>query len=941
MKDRFVGEEGDDSEEWCGTSELAACSTVGQAVAKSLILLSSTITVLGGSYGSERETISVGEKKIIVVGKGRETTSIGTGALSPSSTTLFSVSSGKLDVQHVKIDHNATASSSLSVFVVSEGSGSLSLEDVLISSGVVGGDSTLASVFDVIRLSQLTMCDVEVIDLELSQSLFSEQPSNGLASGESVLGNVTIGNVNRTTGDGVVVAKKVKEGETFVVRNTTIVDCECESGSGGGMKVELEGTASKARIGTSALPSGVTTRFDRCKCSAHGGGVMAWLGEGAADFVMESVSFVDCCAGMGGGNVFVSGWDLSKIVNKEHFKWEMGAEELESFDELCGWERKTTGEEYVIPLVVYLWSNWSGEGFVDGEGGGDFSGCGFSVVPCSSVDHVVSLRYSPLETEESAITIKGNSSINHPISLLASSSAALPRPKIVIEGEERGRIVRVSEGDAGGDERAMIASDVRLTIADVSFHLPGELGRHVSLVESLSPSGCLSVAHCSFVCGSPPVETKYCVMEVEAGNVTIEDCSLDQFSLMGGFLRFASGVEVVEVVNMSISNTNSAGCSLISLSPSSRTSRVANDENQNSKTMLRINGSSFTNITCGDNRSAVASMDSFAVGIVCVMEGCALTKCMSERSEEGGGVKVQLKSGESELRVRECSFGMCVCSAGNGRGGGKLIDGIEPNAQSGGASALPLLIRMERIRFMMNEAHVGKDMFIRCDSIDLQINEKLFSMDFSQEALKSNNSICGSDVAGMEDVDLIPWIIYYSAPQVFVWYGGRDGRQCGAQDAPCESIDNGITHIEKGVGNAMWIDGEGMVGGECVVGGARIASKKKAKARVLVSKKIEARGEEESVVVFVEGCVVEKCMFVFGVLFESTHKWIMKEKNGSLVMRECSFECWGMGNVVNSSIVGVEGGEFEMNKCSIAHMVFLEQFFRSAVHRALWCRKQK
>ncbi|KAH7818213.1 uncharacterized protein MONOS_7635 [Monocercomonoides exilis] len=189
------------------------------------------------------------------------------------------------------------------------------------------------------------------------------------------------------------------------------------------------------------------------------------------------------CNAWKGKNVFVLGWDLSKIVNEEHFKWEMSSEELGSLDELCGWERKTTGEEgYVIPLVVYLWDNWSGNGFVSREKGGDFSGCGFSVAPCSSIDHLVSLRYSAVEAGESKIIICGSGLVEKGISFVSSSSTR--KPAVVIEGENEETVLKVSGMDGEGDEESMITTNVRLSFKNVSITLPNEHVSHPSFIQS-------------------------------------------------------------------------------------------------------------------------------------------------------------------------------------------------------------------------------------------------------------------------------------------------------------------------------------------------------------------------------------------------------------------------------------------------------------------------
>ncbi|KAH7820313.1 uncharacterized protein MONOS_10171 [Monocercomonoides exilis] len=275
------------------------------AVGSSMEQLSSTITVLDRRCVPKGATISVGEKKIIITGRGKTVSVIGTSALSSTSTTLLSTSAGKLELGYVGIDHNATRSPSQSVFVVSVGRWTLSLEDVVINSSTSEGSGISSSVFEV-ALSQLKMIDVEIKNMKITQTLLNELSSAGSSSGESLLGNVTIRNVNRTGGDGVVIAKSVKGAETFVVWNTTIEGCECVDGNGGGIKIELASSTSKARIGTSTSHIGGTTKFNKTKCSGYGGGVMLWLADSSFDFTISSVSFVGCGATLGENNMFVN-----------------------------------------------------------------------------------------------------------------------------------------------------------------------------------------------------------------------------------------------------------------------------------------------------------------------------------------------------------------------------------------------------------------------------------------------------------------------------------------------------------------------------------------------------------------------------------------------------------------------------------------------------------
>ncbi|KAH7814968.1 uncharacterized protein MONOS_16431 [Monocercomonoides exilis] len=82
---RFVAVSGGNAEELCGLDESSACRTIGVAVEKSVIQVSLSVTLMEGNHTSEATTIAIGEKKISVIGTGKDKYSIGIGALSSSS----------------------------------------------------------------------------------------------------------------------------------------------------------------------------------------------------------------------------------------------------------------------------------------------------------------------------------------------------------------------------------------------------------------------------------------------------------------------------------------------------------------------------------------------------------------------------------------------------------------------------------------------------------------------------------------------------------------------------------------------------------------------------------------------------------------------------------------------------------------------------------------
>ncbi|KAH7829607.1 uncharacterized protein MONOS_23 [Monocercomonoides exilis] len=390
-------------------------------------------------------------------------------------------------------------------------------------------------------------------------------------------------------------------------------------------------------------------------------------------FVLEGVTF-------SGRNawkmkkVFISGNELDDFMSNEKLKEELSSNDEKSWDELCGWERKTTGEEgYVIPLVVYLWANWSKDGFVSKEKGGDFSGCGFSEAPCSSIDHLISLRYNPLGKGESQISIGDSWLLSHPISFSpslppASQDSELPKVVIKATAKRTGVTITDEDGNAAGSG-AMISSNVSLSFVNVSFIKPSITTDHEVFIESSGTNTLLSVTDCSFGSLTGLTETAgYCVMRVNGGSAAIQSCQLNKINELKGFIAFSP------IVYCSLENIKNEGSS-----------------------------------------ASVIELGSFENAIDCTIEDCTMSTCRSDLSTEGGGMKVVLKSEESVLKVNNSSFSMCKCSTETGRGGGLFIDGADSNANDAEDNQIPHLnFNIVNIMFYSNEEHEGNDIFIKC-----------------------------------------------------------------------------------------------------------------------------------------------------------------------------------------------------------------------------------
>ncbi|KAH7829241.1 uncharacterized protein MONOS_14209 [Monocercomonoides exilis] len=108
LKDKtiYVSVSGNDTSPLCGANETFPCLTVKKALEMCEVQISLSITLMEGNHQNEATTIDIGEKKISVIGTGKDKSSIGTGALS-STRALFSVTTGHLGLLHMKVDCNS------------------------------------------------------------------------------------------------------------------------------------------------------------------------------------------------------------------------------------------------------------------------------------------------------------------------------------------------------------------------------------------------------------------------------------------------------------------------------------------------------------------------------------------------------------------------------------------------------------------------------------------------------------------------------------------------------------------------------------------------------------------------------------------------------------------------------------------------------------------
>eukprot|EP00770_Monocercomonoides_exilis_P016291 MONOS_16245.1-p1 / transcript=MONOS_16245.1 / gene=MONOS_16245 / organism=Monocercomonoides_exilis_PA203 / gene_product=unspecified product / transcript_product=unspecified product / location=Mono_scaffold01588:8-4772(-) / protein_length=1588 / sequence_SO=supercontig / SO=protein_coding / is_pseudo=false len=205
---------------------------------------------------------------------------------------------------------------------------------------------------------------------------------------------------------------------------------------------------------------------------------------------------------------------------------------------------------------------------------------------------------------------------------------------------------------------------------------------------------------------------------------------------------------------------------------------------QGSTVSLSLDNCMFSNIVRTTTGPSLMNVGEGSHSIT--LKGCTLDGCGSETSEFGGGMMIEIGSGDS-LSVNGGVVRNCYASATQGRGGGIGLKVKDRNAEFLISSA-----------FEGNRAKLGSDIFV--DSIDLESTAKSRRITSLTASFDTKNKIQGYD-NGDESFS-IPLCVYlwnnFSAP-AFVGGGSlsHDFSKCGFEEFPCSSISKAVSlHFE-------------------------------------------------------------------------------------------------------------------------------------------------
>ncbi|KAH7828251.1 uncharacterized protein MONOS_8127 [Monocercomonoides exilis] len=174
------------------------------------------------------------------------------------------------------------------------------------------------------------------------------------------------------------------------------------------------------------------------------------------------------------------------------------------------------------------------------------------------------------------------------------------------------------------------------------------------------------------------------------------------------------------------------------------------------------------------------------MGVGMVMNGSRIDGAVSEKSKEGGALKIALNEG-GFVAIEESSFTGCVCKnmSEGGKGGGIYLD-----CSSNGEA-----FQLSSISFSGCSATVGKNMFVKSSSLVNSVNTERFAFDCSGFK-EDGNAFVGEDgIYG--EMDLRVFLVSLKCVVVSVSTDGHDTLGCGSDEFPCYSIVHSLLHLSS------------------------------------------------------------------------------------------------------------------------------------------------
>ncbi|KAH7829869.1 uncharacterized protein MONOS_1433 [Monocercomonoides exilis] len=728
----------------------------------------------------------------------------------------------------------------------------------------------------------------------------------------------TFSSVSRSKGSGgcirVVNNENDDDGRDYKVE---INDCTFE-----GCAVEEEGT----EIGGGALFYEASTYTNllmkECKfycCRApyegervgYGGGIMLKIlkeEEGKAGFVISSPVFSSDKPNNAkyGKDLFISSPSLASSVKNETLPFVKDRLEMLTEDSMRGHDGGD--RKCAIPLI-YFWKAIESSVYVAREGN-NVVVCGLEEYPCGSVDYGIK-RGSNLGIE--SIAVQGICDVR--------SEMSVSGMKVEGTNMESDKIQFAQALE--GDEEAVVECKGIVQFKEVGILIPSSFDNGASiLIQTSSDAIKTSIVCCSIhMSDNVEGEVSFVLISAKKGIVEIEKTKMTGFSTMHEIMSLSADC-VITMSDVAFEDISLIGKSAIAMSESV----IFKSGNDNSEEIWNI---VFEQCTFMNVKHSVSNNPSLLCCDVpnevrLKMENSTIDECGSTSSNEGGGMFFLLNE-KGSLEINHTNVTDCFCS-NNGRGGGLFLKSMSVTQK-----ALPFVL--SNISFRGNVALKGRDVFVKCTDLDSQISESQFLINFGEPFVKDLAIWgCTSDSYGDEE-DLLGRVYVFRSEFIFVSSivgNSSNSKNCGEMKGACSSLNVGVSHIIPSDYSQLYIWNETELTGSCSAQKVAIKSMEANRNAEIKVREIELEGE--GVVTISDSVRIEKVSFVFGGKENVVCSSLILQLNGSVILESVSFlsESRTTENshpLFDFSLLVVENGIFEAEKCNVDHLKILKPVF--------------
>ncbi|KAH7827814.1 uncharacterized protein MONOS_12979 [Monocercomonoides exilis] len=402
--------------------------------------------------------------------------------------------------------------------------------------------------------------------------------------------------------------------------------------------------------------------------------------------------------------------------------------------------------DWDVDLFIFLDGYTADSVYVDGVIGVEKMYCGLEKAPCLNVNYGMGHLKRTLNVKKEII-LCANSTLKGCVDV--SKMCIKAKTETIVQIECHTEV-------SGTEEECVLKSTSLTEMEFIGIVVPSSFSRTIaSVIESNTQNGELFMRNCE--------------MSVVVGKEnTIE------FSLI------KSTGKIVELDSVTISDVKST-VSLFSFSLSS-----TNLDEQEYKVKLLNCTLKGLEIDSGEAAEGKAAVFGGNVRVGMVMNGSTIEGAVSEKSKEGGALKIALSEG-GYVELENSSLTGCICEnmSEGGKGGGIYLD----------CSLNEERFQLSSISFSGCSATVGKNMFVKSGNLVNTVKIERFAFDCSGYKDDGNAFVGGDGISG--EMDLRVFLVSLKLVEVSVSTDGHDTLGCGNEIFPCQSMWSGIDHIDR------------------------------------------------------------------------------------------------------------------------------------------------